>query len=97
MLQLPNVSHDPAESVADWRSTTTEAASTPEPASLPVSIVSGTEIVVYHGPPERDADWPDGPVESGAMRIEAEAVTLELFVTSISWSSGLPAAPAVQE
>ena len=36
----------------------------PEPASLPSSSVSGTESVVYQGPPASATDWPVGAVVS---------------------------------
>ena len=55
----------PPESVAESRSTICVLESMPAPASEPFESVSGTEAVVYHGPPESAADAPVGAVESG--------------------------------
>ncbi len=50
-----NVPQLPFESVAESRSTTWVVVSRPEPASEPQPIVSGTDRVVYQGPPESAA------------------------------------------
>ena len=91
MPQLPSVS------VASARSTVTELGSMPAPASVPLSIVSGTDRLVYQGPPTSVADWPLGAAESGEIVIDAEAVVPELLVTTMSWLSGSPVAPAAHE
>ena len=91
-LKLPQL---PFESVASERSTITELASMPAPVSVPLSIVTGTDRVEYQGPPTRVADWPLGAVASGEIVIDAVAVAVELLVATMSWLSGLPAAPAV--
>ncbi len=62
----PKVSQVPSESgglgaLDDVR----VARSRPEPASVPLSSVSGTEVVVYQGPPARSTLWPVGAVVSG--------------------------------
>ena len=85
----------PSESVAESRSTISVAASRPAPASVPQSSVSGTEGVVYQGPPESATVWPVGAVVSALSVIVSVAVKLELFVAVTCCAPGSPA-PAVQ-
>ncbi len=54
----------PPASGEESRSTTSLARSRPEPVSVPKSIVSGTEVVVYQGPPESAAVAPVGAAVS---------------------------------
>ena len=82
------------ESVASSRSTTLLEASTPEPASEPLSSVSGTDAVVYHGPPESAADWPLGADESATIESRSYAGRLAPSVVSTLTVDG-PAAPDV--
>ena len=49
---------------AEARSTTPLEVSIPAPESEPLPSVSGTERLVYHGPPARSAVWPVGAVVS---------------------------------
>src|SRR5690242_13701480 len=53
----------------------------PEPASEPQPIVSGTEALVYHGPPASAADSPLGAVVSFDTVKLAAAVWPAPFVT----------------
>ena len=55
--------------------------SRPEPASLPLSSVSGTVAEPYHGPPERSIVWPVGAVVSGVTVKVSVLVRPEPFVT----------------
>src|SRR5207302_9108706 len=72
----------PFESVADARWTTPLAAFNPAAGSLPFESVSGTDSVVYHGPPESATVWPLGAVTSrtnvtvSAVRFPAPSKTL---------------------
>ena len=75
------VPHEPAERVAESRSTTCGRASRPEPASLPKSSVSGTDAVVYQGPPESAAVWPVGAVVSFVTVKVSVEVSPAPFVT----------------
>ena len=95
-VQAPEkLSQLPFVRVAESRSTMPDVASMPACASLPLSSVSGTERAEYHGPPESDADWPLGPVESAAIVTMSLAVAETPFVATIDPAPGA-LAPAVQ-
>ncbi len=61
MPHEPNVPHDPLVSGAEDRSMRAEALSTPAPASVPSTSLSGTDKVENVGPPFNETDWPAGP------------------------------------
>ena len=70
--------------------------STPEPASVPGSSVSGIDVVVYQGPPARSTDCPEGAVASATIARESLPWRPAPFVASTLTLEGL-AAPAVHE
>src|SRR5581483_3522387 len=72
--QAPKLPQVPPARVADWRSTTPLVESTPDCPSVPLSSVRSTEVLVYHGPPESEALWPVGAVESAEIVSESEAL-----------------------
>src|SRR5690348_16083084 len=88
--------HVPFESVAESRSTTPLPLAMPDPPSVPLPSVSGTDALVYHGPPLSDALWPLGAVESGVIVTESVAVVEAPLVAVTFFAPGLPVAPAVQ-
>ncbi len=81
--------------MAEERSTTPVEASTPDLASEPLSRASGTDGVVYHGPPARSADCPFGAVASAPIVIESPALSPAPFVAVIVVDPSA-VAPAVQ-
>ena len=79
MFQEPKLPQVPLVRVAVARSTTPLAASTPAPESEPLSRVSGTDSVVYQGPPERSAVWPVG----GVVSLVTVKVALEVVLAPL--------------
>ena len=49
---------------------------------VPFASVSGTDSVVYQGPPERSTVWPAGAVESAEIVSVSEAVTAAPLVAT---------------
>src|SRR5438552_18764256 len=82
-LKLPQV---PFVSVAEARSSRALEASIPDCESLPFESVSGTDSVVYQGPPESATDSPAGAV------VSAEIVSESLLLAPAPF-----AAPTVRE
>ena len=74
----------PLESVAVSRSTMPLEELRPEPASLPLPSVSGTDRLVYQGPPERAALWPVGPVASlVTVKVEVAVPLAPLYEVTV--------------
>ena len=82
-------------SVAWERSTVSLLSSRPEPVSLPQSRVSGTEVVVYQGPPARSMLWPVGAVVSG-VRVNAELAVRPLLLVAVTVLLPVAVSVAVQ-
>ena len=76
------------------RSTVSVAVSSPEPASVPQSTVSGTDRVEYQGPPASSTLWPAGGASSAVMVSASVAVRPALFVAVTAAEPG-SAAPDV--
>ena len=95
VLQEPKVPQVAPVSGAEARSTTPEVGSTPDWASLPLFSVSGTEVVVYHGPPASATERPVGPLESATIEIRTEFGRPAPLVVSIERVDGVEA-PDVQ-
>ncbi len=91
----PKVPQVPSASVASERSTLPLEVSTPEPASVPPSRVSGTERAVYQGPPASAAACPVGAVASAVIVSESPPERPAPLVAVIVVEPRLPA-PAVQ-
>ena len=58
-------------------------ASTPAPVSVPGSRVSGTEVVVYQGPPASSTLWPVGAVVSG-VRVKVDVAVRPLLLVAVT-------------
>ena len=95
-VQLPvKVSQVPLVSAAESRSMVWVERSRPEPVSVPASRVSGTEVVLYQGPPLRSMLWPVGAVVSG-VRVNAEVAVRPLLLVVVMVLSPLAVSVAVQ-
>src|SRR5438874_13738399 len=82
VAQLPGkVPQVPSASAIESRSTRPDVESTPEPPSVPLPSVSGTDAVVYQGPPESAAVGPLGAVTSFVTVNEPVVVSPAPFAT----------------